>query len=212
MNIKKTLAIIGSGHLGLHIAHYAIYDKHYNNVVFIDDFSKESEINGIKIIGKTSDIEELFEENIFNELIIGIGYSHLEKRKELFNKYKNRIPFGKIIHSSCRIDSTAIVKDGCVLYPNSSIELECVVHENTIIANNTMVAHIVIIDRHCFVSACVAIAGFAHIHELCYLGINSTIIDSVTIDKGTQIGAGTVVIKSIDKSGLYVGNPHRLVK
>ena len=37
--MKKTLAIIGSGHLGQQIAHYAISDNHYCKVVFFDDFS-----------------------------------------------------------------------------------------------------------------------------------------------------------------------------
>jgi UDP-3-O-[3-hydroxymyristoyl] glucosamine N-acyltransferase len=75
-----------------------------------------------------------------------------------------------------------------------------------------MVAHNVVINRHCFVSACVAIAGFVKIKEKCYLGINSTIIDNITIVANTQIGAGTVVIKNIEKEGLYVGNPHRFIR
>ena len=45
----KTLAIIGSGHLGQQIAHYAIADNHYQKVVFFDDFSTETAINGFEI-------------------------------------------------------------------------------------------------------------------------------------------------------------------
>jgi NADH/NAD ratio-sensing transcriptional regulator Rex len=48
----KTLAIIGSGHLGQQIAHYAISDNHYDKVVFFDDFTVEKQINGYQILGK----------------------------------------------------------------------------------------------------------------------------------------------------------------
>ena len=39
--MKKTLAIIGSGHLGQQIAHYALSDNHYEKVLFFDDFSND---------------------------------------------------------------------------------------------------------------------------------------------------------------------------
>lgn len=61
-------------------------------------------------------------------------------------------------------------------------------------------------------SARIAVAGFAEIGEQCFVGINSTIIDGIKITDNTQIGAGTVVIKSIEKSGLYVGNPAKFIR
>jgi NADH/NAD ratio-sensing transcriptional regulator Rex len=39
--MSKTLAIIGSGHLGQQIAHYTISDKQYEKLVFFDDFTSE---------------------------------------------------------------------------------------------------------------------------------------------------------------------------
>ncbi len=36
--MNKTLAIIGAGHLGQQIAHFAIEDNHYSKVVFFDYF------------------------------------------------------------------------------------------------------------------------------------------------------------------------------
>ena len=107
--MKNILGILGSGKLGQQIAHYALNDNHYSRVVFIDDFSLENEINGIKIIGKTDQIEYLFHKKLFDELIIGIGYKYLIKRKEIYNQLKDKIPFGKIIHSTTWVDGTAFI-------------------------------------------------------------------------------------------------------
>jgi sugar O-acyltransferase (sialic acid O-acetyltransferase NeuD family) len=208
----KTLAIIGSGDLGQQIAHYAIADNHYHKVVFFDDYSTENKINGIPIIGKTDIILEAYHQKQFDELLIGIGYKHLQKRKEIYEDLLGIIPFGKIIHSTVWIDSTAEIKAGCVIYPKCNIDANVVINSNTILNISCTIAHDTKIGEHCFLSPRVAIAGFVNIEECCVLGINSTIIDNINITANTQIGAGTVVIRNIEKCGLYVGNPHRFVR
>ena len=208
----KTLAIIGSGHLGQQLAHYAIADKHYSKVVFFDDVSAERYSNGFEILGPTEAILPCFEQEFFDELLIGIGYKHLAIRKSLFEKFSGAIPFGKIIHSAVWVDPTAKIAPGCVIYPGSLIDAHASIGENTVLNVSCTIAHDTKIGKHCFLSPRVAIAGFVDVGETCIIGINATVIDNITIAKGTQIGGGTVVIKNIEKSGLYVGNPHKFVR
>lgn len=208
----KTLAILGSGHLGQQIAYYAISDNHYKKVVFFDDLVNEKEINGHQILGNSDTIEVEYQKKSFDELIIGIGYKHLTVRKSLFERFESKIPFGKIVHSSSWLDKTAIVKEGCVIYPCCSIDANVVIEENTILNIACTIAHDTYVGKHCFLSPRVALAGFIKIGESCIIGINATLIDNVTIVSKTQIGGGTVVIDTILKSGLYVGNPQRFIK
>lgn len=208
----KTLAIIGSGHLGQQIAHYATTDGHYAKVVFFDDFTIEKEINGYKILGKTNKVLEAFSSEQFNELIIGIGYKHINKRKEFYEMFVNKIPIGTIIHSSCWIDASAKIEKGCVIYPSCIIDANTSIKANTIINISCSIAHDSVIGANCFLSPRVAIAGFVSIGECCVLGINATIIDNVKIVPNTQLGGATVVIKSIEQKGLYVGNPAKFIR
>lgn len=208
----KTLAIIGSGQLGQQIANFSISDKHYDKVVFFDDFSKERDINGFNIIGSIKDIFEEYKNNKFDYLIIGIGYNHFKLRSELYNHFSKRIPFGKIIHSSSYVDSSVSIKDGCVIYPRTVIDLNVLIKENTIVNNNCTISHDTIIGQNCFISPNAAIAGFVNIKSSCFIGINATIIDNISIISDTYIGAGTVVTKNIINSGVYVGNPMKKIK
>lgn len=208
----KTLAIVGSGDLGKQIAHFALKDKIYSKVCFIDDFCKEKEVAGKEVIGKVEDIIDLYKKNKFDELIIGIGYKHLNKKREIFESYINIVPFGKIIHSSCIVDTTVIIKKGSVLYPGSIIDANVIVEENCLVNIGCTIAHDTIIGKHSFLSPKVALAGFVQVGEMCILGINSTIIDNIVIKGETQLGAGTVVIKGITRKGLYVGNPSRFIR
>ncbi len=208
----KTLAIIGSGHLGQQIAHYATADKHYDKVVFFDDVSTQKSIGGYAILGTSNEVEQAFSQNQFDELLIGIGYKHLPVRAGLFAKFDGKIPFGKIVHSSVWLDPTAKIQPGCVIYPGCVIDAQAVISENTILNVSCTIAHDTVIGKHCFLSPRVAFAGFVQTGEQCIFGINSTIIDNLTITGKTQIGGGTVVIKDITTSGLYVGNPHKFIR
>ncbi|MGN7808414.1 acetyltransferase [Flavobacterium johnsoniae] len=208
----KTLAIIGSGDLGRQLAYYALSDLHYSSVVFFDDFSEEKIVNGIPIIGRTEDVEKAFELKQFDELLIGIGYKHLAEKKKIFEKFQIKIPFGKIIHSTALIDSTAIIEKGTVIYPGCIVDTNAIIKENTVLNIGCTIAHDVIIGSHSFLSPRIAVAGFTIIEEQCFLGINSTIIDNINITAKTQIGAGSLVTKSINKKGLYVGSPVRFIR
>lgn len=209
--MSKVLAIIGAGHLGQQIAHFAIADNHYTKVVFFDDF-QAGQSAGHEIIGKLDDVVYQYSRKRFDELIIGIGYNHLAFKKQVFEKLGSEVPFGKIIHSSCWIDPTAAVNAGTVIFPKCCIDAHVEIGVNTLLNLNCTIAHDSVVGSHSFLAPRVALAGFVTVGEQCYLGINSTIIDSVSIANGTQLGAATVVIKNIDKKGLYVGNPSRHIR
>ena len=55
-------------------------------------------------------------------------------------------------------------------------------------------------------------AGFSVIGESCFIGVNSTIIDNIIVGDRVMVGGGAVVIKSINKTGWYVGNPARFLR
>ncbi|WP_293870294.1 acetyltransferase [Flavobacterium sp.] len=210
--MKKTLAIIGAGDLGQQIAHYAIVDNHYNKVVFFDDFITNTEIAGHKVLGKIIDVQVAFKNNIFDELLIGIGYKHLNFKKEVYNKFENKIPFGKLIHSTCWIDETVKISPGCIIYPKCIIDAHVTLDCNTIVNINCSISHHSSIAQHCFLSPRVAIAGFVKVGELSIIGINATLIDNINIAPSTQIGGGAVVVNNILTSGLYFGNPAKFIR
>jgi sugar O-acyltransferase (sialic acid O-acetyltransferase NeuD family) len=210
--MSKKLAILGSGHLGQQIAHFAISDNHYDEIYFYDDFNNDENVHGFKILGDSTKIIADFTNNIFDELIIAIGYNHLEKRKYFYESFKGKIPLGKIIHSQAWVDATAIIQEGCVLYPRCCIDANVKIKANTIINLSVTISHDTTVGKHCFIAPNVALAGFVNINEMCNIGINTTIIDGVTINSNVQTGGGTVVITNIEKKGLYVGNPQRLIR
>lgn len=209
----KKLAIVGAGDLGRQIAWHAIQDKQFEVAGFFDDFQvKGMVVNNLPVLGGVNDIASAFSAAIFDELLIGIGYKHMAFRKELYLQHKGRIPFARLVHSSCIIDDSCTINEGVVIYPGCIIDQQVVIGENVLLNVGCCIAHDTTIGAHTFLSPRVAIAGFVRVEEGCNIGINATIIDNIVIAAHSQIGGGGVVIKDIAENGLYVGNPVRFIR
>lgn len=204
----KRLAIIACGELGLQVAHFATQSNEYTVVGWFDDLTAiDSLVTGRPIIGKIDDVLMHYKMGLFDEIFIAIGYNHLQAKKRIYDMYEGVIPFAKIIHKSCIVDSTAKIGNGVIIYPGTIIDKEVVVLDNVLINLGCVISHNSIIQKHCFIAPSVNVAGFVTIGESSVLSINCTIIDNISISANTVIGASATVIENIKFSGVYVGTP-----
>ena len=210
---NQRIAIIGSGDLGQSIAHYA-QNNGFGIVGFYDDFQQSTNVKGIPILGKLDKIVSDYKEHIYDALVCAVGYNHFDFREKVFNKYHHEkgIPFATIIDSTCHVDSTASIGDGVVIFPTSMVDKGCVIEDNVLLNVGVTIAHDSHIKEHSFLSPRVAVAGFSTIGKRCMIGINSTIIDNISVCDDTRMGGGTLLIHNVEKKGLYVGVPARFVK
>ncbi len=209
----KRLAIIGSGDLAKQIAYYALADKHYEPVGYLDDFLPPgTQINGLPVLGNINNTESLFIKNRFDTLMIGVGYKHFTLREKLFNRFIARIPFGTIAHSSSYIEKNCILEPGVCIYPGCVLDSNVIVKSNALLNIGCIIAHDSEIGEHSFLSPGINIAGFVKIGQRVNLGIGSIVIDNITISNNIRTGAGAVVTTNLEKSGLYVGIPAHFVK
>lgn len=210
--MKKRIAFLGSGEMAKHIAHYMIEDNQFDVVGYFDDYTQKGEIvNGFPILGKLDEVETALEENIFDELINAIGFTRMEYRKELFERFENKVPFATFIHSSCLVDSTAKIGKGVVVFPFCILYLDAVVEDNVFIQIRSYVTDS-IVKKHTMISGTVSIAGRVEIGECCNIGISTTVSNDVKVCNYVRTGAGCIVNKDITEPGTYVGVPARKIK
>lgn len=211
INKMKRLAIIGSGELGQQVAHFAKETGKFIVVGWFDDYQiKGTIIGGYPILGKNKEILNFFNET-FDCLFIAIGYNHLLVKKEIFLNFKNVIPFATIIHDSAIVDKTAKIGEGVIIYPGAILDKEVEIQDNVLINLGCVISHNTHVGAHSFIAPAVCIAGFVCIEELCFIGINSTIIDNIKVLSNCIIGANTTVTKNITIQGKYVGTPAKLI-
>lgn len=204
------LAIIGAGHLGEQMAHYAKLVG-YDVVGFFDDTLGKGELKyNIPVLGSINDIEASFNSNEFTHIIIGIGYKHLEFKSEVYSKIKTlNIPFGSIICDQTYVDRTVKLGDGIFIMPGCVVDQRVEIGDCAILNCNTTISHDSKVGNYCFFGPGVVVSGFVNIGERSFIGSGSTLIDSLTICSEVQVGAGAVVANNISDKGVYLGVPAR---
>lgn len=207
------VAIIGAGDLGQTIAHLVQLDKNIDVFGFFDDtILPGTYINKIPVVGKIDDIQDSYRSMKFNRLVMAIGYKNINFRKKIFERFKSDIPFHSIIHESVILDPSTIIGSGVVIMAGCVIDKSVEIRDNVLLNIGVSIAHDSIIESHSFLGPNVCVAGFSKISELCFIGINTTIINNITLCKGTRTAGGSVMTESNTKSGLYAGIPAKFKK
>ena len=205
--MNERIAIIGAGELGQQIAHLGLKNN-YHVVGFFDDCCTDNEVMGLPIFGTLNEIDAFA--HSFDKLMIGIGYKHFDARKQLYISLSAKYSFSTIIDKSAHIDDTASIGEGCVIYPNVTIDKEVVICPNVLLNLSCNICHNTHIGAHTYISPAVNIAGFVKIGECNFIGIGSTIIDNITISSKVVIGANSLVIRNLNANmgGGICGNSH----
>jgi sugar O-acyltransferase (sialic acid O-acetyltransferase NeuD family) len=177
----------------------------YNLVGFLDnDPEKKGElIDGLEVLGPVPDAEKLDDEIQFVNTIGGpsyfyklpdiIGESGLEDHR-----------FETIIHPDAYISDSTVLGDGVVVYPQSAI------YSNAKIGNHVMIkgariGHDQPVGDYSRIEGGVCLDSNAEVGKCCYLGLNSTIRESVR--DFAQVGMGSVVINEVESGEVVAGNP-----
>ncbi|MBT9099539.1 acetyltransferase [Methylovulum psychrotolerans] len=205
----KRLAIIGSNDVAQLIAHHAINDEKYKIAGFFDNKKEKGTSIGYfgKVVGTVEEVEPLFQEGFFDELIIGVGYTQFGFKKDAFNRFNAKIPMANMIHSSAYIDKSCKIGSGVVILPGCILDMGVELESNVLLNTSVSISHDSKVKAHSFIAPRVNIAGYVTVGALCFIGIGTTIIDNVKICDQVVIGAASLVLKNIEEPGTYYGHP-----
>jgi sugar O-acyltransferase (sialic acid O-acetyltransferase NeuD family) len=207
------IAIIGAGDLGVQLAHLCKMTGSDDIIGFFDDTLPRSvKVSNVPVLGSVENIAESYQERLFDQLLIAIGYRHMSVRSNLFSRFQGSIPFARLIHPNAYVDSHINISEGCVVMSGCILEMETTLKENVLLYNGCNLAHNSEIGAHSILSPGVAIAGFTQIGERNVLGIGSVFSDKLTTCNDCRTGAGATVIEDLVHSGLYVGIPAKKIK
>jgi carbonic anhydrase/acetyltransferase-like protein (isoleucine patch superfamily) len=118
--------------------------------------------------------------------------------------------FRNLPHSGIHIGSRTFVGEGSIMRGQGGI----VVGDNVLFGPGTRILAV----NHVFVQPDVPImnqgitAEGIRIEDNCWIGAGATVLDGITIGRGSCVGAGAVVTKSIPPHSLAVGVPARVIR
>ena len=211
--MEQRIAIIGSKELAQYISDILKANSSDRVVGFLDDFADVGEVvkGSLKNLGKIEEAESLFTKGIISHLVMGIGYTHMEFRKETFLRLQAKIPFYTFIHPKAQIEANVEIGEGCFIGSGINIDNGCKLGKNIFGFPGSVISHDSVIEDHCFLAPRTTLAGFCHVESQSFLGVGCIIINNTRISHKNIIGAGAVVLKDTVPEKTYVGNPAKAI-
>lgn len=195
------LIIIGASGHGKVVADIAAHCG-YTDIVFLDDNRSVKECMGYPVIGVT-ETARMYPDA---EFVVAIGNSKIrenvqEQLRAIGLHLTSLIHPKAVIADQVEIGEGTVIMAGAVVNPDSKIGV------GVIINTGASVDHDNIIGDYVHVSVGSHIAGTVHIGKGTWIGAGAVVSNNINICDNCMIGAGAVVIRSIGKSGTYVGIP-----
>lgn len=204
------VAIIGAGDLGVQFQHLIQSNSKINVMGWFDDTKPRLSIfKGLQVLGGIDEVISYRDQ--FDAVSVAIGYKHLTYKTKLLEYLnKSNIQLFSFIHHSAIIDKTAILEDGCFVYPGVIIDMNCHIGQGVILNNSVTISHDSTIGNSSFVAPGAVICGKVNIGNACFVGAGATIIDNTNLCNHVVLGAGATLIQSLSKAGTYLGCPAEL--
>lgn len=205
--MDKIFGLVGCGGFGRETINY-VKDFSKNDIKFVDDHIKLSNINGIEIISSNEFLNLKVPKKYFN-----VSIANYSNRKEIVEKF---------ITHNCK--PISLVSSTSVLYDYTSINEGSILCEYTVISPNSKigkyfhlnrfssVAHDCVIGDYVHFAPSVFCNGNVHVHDYAYIGCGAIIKQGtpkkpIIIGKGAVIGMGAVVTKDVEPYTTVIGVP-----
>lgn len=163
----------------------------------------------IKVIGNDDDIPRLAGK--YKNFLITIGQiKSSEKRVRIYEtvkKYGGNLPV--VISPKAYVSPSAIINEGTIIMHNALINAKAVIGKGCIINTGALVEHEVSIGDFCHISTHAIVNGQVSVGKNSFIGSNAVIANNVSLPEKIILAAGACILKTPEKTGIYIGNPAR---
>jgi sugar O-acyltransferase (sialic acid O-acetyltransferase NeuD family) len=211
----KNIVIIGAridGHAKV-VLEILLAQKKYNIAGFIDDnlFGKVSDIKGFRLLGTMNDLATLIKQYNLEGGIVAIGNNAVRRGLTARIKELGLQPVN-VIHPTAHIDPSVQIGEGNVICQNAVVIADTKIGNCVNIHTGATIDHDNIIEDGANLGPGVHTAGRVKIKQDAFMGTGSIAIPDAIIGEGSVVGAGAVVLNTVDPYTLVVGIPAKFVK
>jgi sugar O-acyltransferase (sialic acid O-acetyltransferase NeuD family) len=139
--------------------------------------------------------------------IVAIGHNATRKRITE-HLHHIGIPLAYFVGAQAYISRTARVShNGVQILNGAYVGPGAVIGDGVILNHKSMVEHYAQVGAFSHIAPGATLLGAAEVGEQCLIGANATLLPDISVPANTTIGAGSVVCRSINEAGTYVGAP-----
>ena len=210
--MKKTIAFIGFGDLGIQIYHILQNSNiTYDKLVVFDDTLEEGTYDFVDRVFPFIDYKK--SEYVDYAFIIALGYKHLKLKHKICNELiEQNKELPNVIHNTCFVSDQTKLGMGNVFYPMCNIDIKSEIGHVNVFNNSVIISHDNNIGHANFFAPRFTSSGKVDIGNYNFFGSGSVVSNVIQIGDDNIICIGTVVTKSIANNTCVIGNPMNVLK
>lgn len=206
----KEIVIYGAGGLSKDVLDIieAINSHSYSFIIrgFYDDgFAQGAEFGGYPVLGG---IEQLIRLSDPINVVFAIGNSLIVKGICERLKANPLIQFPNLVHPSC-VNSLVNVKlgQGNVVNASAVFGRDVCLGDFNLLNSRVLIGHDTVIGSYNHFSPSVSVAGSVVIEDLCFFGLNSSVLQGIKVPPKVRLGAQSLLIRKPKSGNTYFGVP-----
>lgn len=214
MDKKQNILLVGGGDFTKKVIKILAQFEDFN-IIGYTDLENKGTLFDVKYLGQDKIADKLIDQHPGLSVIICIvgNLSLLKKKNDLIDYYKGEgYNFPTIISKKAYIDNSATIGEGVVIFDNVYLDFNTVISEYSVINLGALICHDVRVGPNVVISPRTVIAGGTTLSSNVFIGTNTTVNPYLKICSDVVIGSGSMVNKSVEERGIYVGNPLRKIK
>ena len=184
--MKEKLLLIGAGGFGRIAMEHAVREY---NCFFVDDcYPEKTEVCGVPLVGKISDLPALFQ--TYKKLVVVIGNSKL--REKIYQKAKEiGFTFPNIVAASAYISPFAAVGNGCVVLNNVVVQNAAQVGNGVLLNAGVEIHHDCTVGNYTLIYSNSVVRTYARVGKRVWIGstvsisVNASVADDEIVPDGT---------------------------
>jgi sugar O-acyltransferase (sialic acid O-acetyltransferase NeuD family) len=148
------------------------------------------------------------------KMFVALSYARMNKlREEKYHQAKqNGYELVSYVSSRCSFLTDHPVGDNCFILEDNTIQPFVKIGNDITLWSGNHIGHDAVIEDHCFLASHIVVSGYVRIRNNCFIGVNATLRNSITIAPETLIGAGAVIMKDTVEKGVYLPQRAELFK
>jgi len=200
------LVIFGAGDIARLAHYYFTRDSEHEVVAFTVDrqYRKDDFFLDLPLI----DFDEVATNYAPGSHSMFIALSYAKMNRIRAAKYFEAKALGyklvSYVSSRCSYLTDNPVGENCFILEDNTVQPFVTIGNNVTLWSGNHIGHDSIIDDHCFLASHIVVSGYVHIREYCFVGVNATLRNSITIAPETLIGAGAIIMKDTVPKGVYL--------
>jgi sugar O-acyltransferase (sialic acid O-acetyltransferase NeuD family) len=208
----SSLVIFGAGDIARLAHHYFTRDSPHEVVAFTVDREhlREPEFLGLPVVD-FAEVERRFAPD-HHQMFVALSYSKMNRPRaaKCAEARARGYSLATYVSSRCSYLSDEPPGENCFILEDNTVQPFVRIGEDVTLWSGNHIGHDSVIGDHCFISSHVVVSGHVRIEPFCFLGVNATLRNSITVATGTLVGAGAVIMEDTVADGVYLPARGRL--